>query len=56
MSVDRTQTPQQPQAPAPRPETQTQPRGDFARKSFLAAIGGACSGAARAVVAHFLRE
>ncbi|MFD9246846.1 hypothetical protein ACFV0D_33970 [Streptomyces sp. NPDC059556] len=45
-----------PQVPAPRPEAGAEPKADFARKGFLAAIGGACSGAARAVVAHLLKE
>ncbi|MEU9230760.1 hypothetical protein AB0D40_41405 [Streptomyces massasporeus] len=43
----------QQQVPAPQ-QLAPEPRGDFAKKGALAAISGACSGAARAVMAHLL--
>ena len=43
----------QQQVPAPQQQA-PEPRGDFAKKGALAAISGACSGAARAVMAHLL--
>jgi ferric-dicitrate binding protein FerR (iron transport regulator) len=39
----------QPQARAPQQPPQN-PRREFAKKGILAAIGGACSGAARALI------
>ncbi|MEU1940467.1 hypothetical protein ACH49O_41450 [Streptomyces coeruleorubidus] len=44
---------QQPQAPASQTPPQN-PRQEFAKKGALAAIGGACSGAVRAVLAPLL--
>ncbi|MEU1918325.1 hypothetical protein [Streptomyces massasporeus] len=46
---------QRAQQQVPTPQQQVpEPRGDFAKKGALAAISGACSGAARAVMAHLL--
>jgi hypothetical protein len=46
---------QRDQQQVPAPEQQTpEPRKDFAKQGALAAINGACSGAARAVMAHIL--
>lgn len=44
---------QQSQVPAPQQQT-PDPRADFSKRGALAAINGACSGAARAVMAHLL--
>ncbi|MFF7177523.1 hypothetical protein [Streptomyces sp. NPDC008121] len=51
MSTDHSQKPQ-PQPPAPR----SQPQDSFAKRGTLAAIGGFCSGIARAVMASVLRD
>ncbi|MFI1245026.1 hypothetical protein [Enterococcus casseliflavus] len=52
--MNNEQRDQTPQMPAPR--QMPDPKVDFAKKGALAAIGGAFSGAARAVVAHLLRD
>jgi hypothetical protein len=46
---------EQQQAPAPQ-QPREEPRREFARKGAIAAIGGVCSGTAKAVWLHLLGD